>query len=80
MLEGRTTFIIAHRLSIIQQADTIFVIEDGRIVEQGTHSALLGLPNGHYAHLYHRQFANRERKILAEAESAGEEQTEEKMT
>lgn len=74
--QGRTTFIIAHRLSTIQRADTIFVIEDGHIVEQGTHNALLGLPVGRYAHLYHRQFANREREILVEAENDREEQLE----
>ena len=72
LLQGRTTFIIAHSLSTIQQADTIFVIEDGRIVEQGTHNVLLGLPDGRYAHLYHRQFATREREIMAEAENGCE--------
>lgn len=68
LLQGRTTFIIAHRLSTIQRADVIFVIEDGRIVERGRHEELLALPEGRYAHLYHRQFTNRELARLAEAD------------
>jgi ATP-binding cassette subfamily B protein len=56
LLKGRTAFIIAHRLSTIRRADCIFVIDDGRIVELGTHEQLLNA-GGSYAHLYHRQFA-----------------------
>lgn len=56
LLSGRTAFIIAHRLSTIQKADCIFVIDGGRIVEQGTHEQLLAARE-HYAHLYQRQFA-----------------------
>jgi ATP-binding cassette subfamily B protein len=52
LLQGRTTFVVAHRLSTIMKADQILVIDKGRIVEQGTHRELLKLPGGRYAHLY----------------------------
>jgi ATP-binding cassette, subfamily B, bacterial MsbA len=55
LLEHRTAFVIAHRLSTIQRADTIIVIDGGRIVEQGEHSQLMA-NNGLYARLYHTQF------------------------
>ncbi|MBE6947970.1 MAG: ABC transporter ATP-binding protein [Ruminococcaceae bacterium] len=55
MMEGRTSFIVAHRLSTIQEADVILVMRDGKIVEQGTHKNLLA-QNGFYAQLYHSQF------------------------
>jgi len=51
MLEGRTSFIIAHRLSTISRADIILVVEDGKIVERGSHAELLAA-NGHYSELY----------------------------
>jgi len=51
MLEGRTSFIIAHRLSTIVRSDIILVVEDGKIVERGTHSELLSAV-GHYSVLY----------------------------
>jgi ATP-binding cassette, subfamily B, multidrug efflux pump len=51
LLEGRTTFIVAHRLSTILRADCILVIDHGRIIERGTHRQLLEL-DGRYAHLY----------------------------
>jgi ABC-type multidrug transport system fused ATPase/permease subunit len=52
---GRTTFVIAHRLSTITSADQILVIEDGRVVERGTHAALLA-QSGRYRELYERQY------------------------
>ncbi|MCB1756410.1 MAG: lipid A export permease/ATP-binding protein MsbA [Gammaproteobacteria bacterium] len=55
LLEGRTTLIIAHRLSTVEQADRIVVMRQGRIVEHGTHAELLGA-GGHYAHLHGLQF------------------------
>jgi subfamily B ATP-binding cassette protein MsbA len=55
LMQDRTTFIIAHRLSTIEQADKIIVMNEGEIVEEGTHQSLLGL-NGHYAKLHRMQF------------------------
>ena len=56
MMEGRTSFVVAHRLSTIQGADLILVMRAGEIVEQGTHQQLLE-KNGFYAELYNSQFA-----------------------
>jgi ATP-binding cassette subfamily B protein len=56
LMRGRTTFVIAHRLSTIRNADTILMLEQGRIVERGTHHELLEA-NGKYAALYRSQFA-----------------------
>ena len=56
MMEGRTSFIVAHRLSTIQGADRILVMRDGRIIEQGTHESLLAA-GGFYAELYNSQWA-----------------------
>jgi ATP-binding cassette subfamily B protein len=61
---NRTSFVIAHRLSTIRGADVILVMEDGRIVEQGSHATLLD-HDGPYARLYHSQFEG----ALAEAEA-----------
>ena len=57
MMKGRTSFIVAHRLSTIREADVILVMKEGKIIEQGTHESLLAL-NGFYAELYNSQFSN----------------------
>ena len=57
MMQGRTSFIVAHRLSTVKQCDLILVMKDGDIVERGTHDTLLA-QNGLYATLYHSQFEN----------------------
>ncbi len=54
-MQGRTSFVIAHRLSTIRDADKVVVINDGEIVEQGTHQQLLD-KRGFYHHLYLSQF------------------------
>ena len=56
MMEGRTSFIVAHRLSTIREADVILVMNEGKIIEQGSHEELLAL-NGFYSTLYNSQFA-----------------------
>lgn len=56
LMEGRTSFIVAHRLSTIQEADLILVMKDGNIIEQGRHQELLE-KSGFYAKLYESQFA-----------------------
>ena len=56
LMEGRTSFIVAHRLSTIQSADVILVMKDGHIIEQGKHEELLA-KNGFYKNLYESQFA-----------------------
>lgn len=56
MMEGRTSFIVAHRLSTIREADIILVMKDGNIIEQGNHETLLAA-GGFYANLYNSQFA-----------------------
>jgi len=55
LMKGRTTFVIAHRLSTVEKADRILVLEKGLIIEQGTHEQLLG-NKGRYAKLYRNQF------------------------
>lgn len=57
LMEARTTLVIAHRLSTILHADSIYVLDAGRVVEHGTHADLLA-KGGHYANLYYTQFSN----------------------
>ncbi|MBO6114949.1 MAG: ABC transporter ATP-binding protein [Lachnospiraceae bacterium] len=57
MMEGRTSFVVAHRLSTIKEADIILVMKDGNIIEKGSHEELLAL-NGFYSNLYNAQFAH----------------------
>lgn len=56
LMQGRTSFVIAHRLSTIRNADLILVMNEGEIVEKGTHESLLAA-KGFYAELYYSQFA-----------------------
>ena len=58
LMEGRTSIIIAHRLATIRDVDCIFVIDNGRIIEQGTHEELSSIENGAYAGLAKLQFEN----------------------
>ena len=61
LMVGRTSFVIAHRLSTVKNADKILVLEKGNLVESGTHDELLAL-DGLYAHLYKIQYRNKEAK------------------
>ena len=67
LMQGRTTFVIAHRLSTIRRADQILVVEDGRIVERGSHEALYAL-EGRYRDLYDRQHGLERNLFLAPGE------------
>jgi ATP-binding cassette subfamily B protein len=55
LMHGRTTVTIAHRLSTVQKADRILVFDGGRIVEQGSHAALMNMPQSQYRRLYEMQ-------------------------
>jgi subfamily B ATP-binding cassette protein MsbA len=78
LMKGRTTFVIAHRLSTIRRADQILVVEDGRIVERGTHDSLYAL-HGRYYDLYTRQHGIDANLFLAPGEGDKEPEPEEKL-
>ena len=63
LMENRTSFVIAHRLSTIKNADRIAVINEGELVELGTHDELMNIKNGQYKALYEMQFKNQEVRI-----------------
>jgi subfamily B ATP-binding cassette protein MsbA len=63
LIKDRTTFVIAHRLSTVEKADRILVMESGQIIEQGSHKELLSL-SGRYAQLYNQEFENTENTVV----------------
>jgi subfamily B ATP-binding cassette protein MsbA len=69
-MAGRTTLVIAHRLSTIERADLILVMDQGSIVERGTHAELLAA-NGHYARLHAMQFEEAEEAQQTTPTAAG---------
>lgn len=75
LMQGRTTFVIAHRLSTIRNADQILVVEQGRIVERGTHTELYAM-HGRYAELYDRQHGLEANLFLAPGEGDKVEEEE----
>lgn len=56
-MKGRTTLVVAHRLSTVRDAHAILVVEGGKMVEAGTHAELIAMPNGLYASLVARQLS-----------------------
>ena len=69
LMQQRTTLVVAHRLSTIEQADKIVVMHEGRIVEQGKHAELLA-KGGRYADLYRMQFHEQQEQQAQQAEAA----------
>jgi ATP-binding cassette subfamily B protein len=74
LLAGRTSFVVAHRLSTIVEADLILVMKDGRVVEKGRHGELIEA-GGYYRRLYSAQFAREEERTLFGGEEEGEEES-----
>ena len=70
LMRGRTTFVIAHRLSTVRRADQILVVEAGRIVERGNHASLYDL-HGRYYELYTKQYGLESNLFLAPGEGTG---------
>ena len=64
LMKDKTVFVIAHRLSTIFNADKIIVVENGKIIEQGTHEQLINIPEGKYRNLYNMQFKSQESLIV----------------
>src|SRR5262249_25031469 len=64
LMAGRTTFVIAHRLSPVRRADPILVLDDGRIVEQGSFAELIAR-GGQFARLYHTQFGGEAERVAS---------------
>jgi ABC-type multidrug transport system fused ATPase/permease subunit len=79
LLKGRTTFVIAHRLSTIRRADQILVVDQGRIVERGTHEALIA-EQGLYCSMYQQQHQSEQNLVLAPGEAVTEEPEAKKST
>jgi ATP-binding cassette, subfamily B, multidrug efflux pump len=74
VLKGRTSFVVAHRLSTIQEADLILVMKDGRVVEKGRHAELIEA-GGYYRRLYQAQFARDEERSLFGSEVDEEDES-----
>ncbi|HUI41412.1 MAG TPA: ABC transporter ATP-binding protein [Terriglobia bacterium] len=75
LMQGRTTFVIAHRLSTVRRADQILVVEDGRIIERGTHESLYAL-EGRYWELYTRQHGVESNRLIVPGEKEAEPEAE----
>lgn len=85
--EGRTTVVIAHRLSTVVDADVIYVLKHGKVIEAGDHMSLVSRPDSLYAKLWHRQHEadrklmeqQRQKELERESQSDVEDNTDKKM-